>query len=110
MRKEQLQHMRTAKVQASLCIRTVSPEHMLFANVLVSDRSSENFSQRTRCGIAKKIDQTKSPKSLFSRSGSYNINKRAIGPRLAHLIKTAIAYLQMPLNFHRYCTATTTQI
>ena len=39
MVKEQLKQMRTAKVQASLRIRTVSPEHMLFTHVSVGGRS-----------------------------------------------------------------------
>ena len=46
--KEPFKHMRTAKVQARLRIRTVSPEPLLFANTCICDRRRGNFSQRTR--------------------------------------------------------------
>ena len=45
MGKELLQHIRTAMVQASLHIRIVSPEPVLFVHV--SGRPRENCSQRT---------------------------------------------------------------
>ena len=44
-----------------------------------------------------------SQESLTEIRPTENLKQEAYRPLFAHMIKTAIAYLQMPCNFFQYC-------
>ena len=66
MEKDTLVHMRTAKVRASLRIRGVSSEPMLFAHVNGRSMGNQTTDMRPREGPGMRIERSmESPRSIF---------------------------------------------